>query len=200
MKNDKWFLGVVGAFVVALLSNLIKIESITGIPAHPLLLHTAVIFIPTLALATLVFAARPDWRKRYGIAWGLGAMLTFLATSLTVNAGGAWEDTLDARDKAAIHEHAELGDTLHNVLLVLILLILFQVAVDRGIPQRIAGRFADARSALSLALAGLLAIAAIATGVLTVAVGHEGAKVVFGHDGTNRDGVPSGQMGGDYDG
>lgn len=28
MKNDKWFLGVVGAFVVALLSNLISIESI----------------------------------------------------------------------------------------------------------------------------------------------------------------------------
>lgn len=156
------------------------------------------IFIPTLALATLVFAVRPDWRKRYGIAWGLGAMLTFLATSLTVNAGGAWEDTLDARDQAAIHEHAELGDTLHNVLLVLTVLILLQVAVDRGIPQRIAGKFADARSAMSLALAGLLAISAIATGVLTVAVGHEGAKVVFKDGGGTARGVEQpGQVDGD---
>lgn len=188
MKNDKWFLGVLGAFVVALLSNLIRPSSITGIPAHPLLLHTAVIFIPTLAIVTLVFVFRPDWRKRYGIAWGLGAMVTFAATSLTVNAGGEWEDTLDPHDKMAIHEHAELGDTLHNVLLLVTLLILFQLAVDRGYPQKIAARFADSRAILSMLLAGALAIGAVAVGALTVATGHEGAKVVFGHGDADRGG------------
>jgi hypothetical protein len=195
MKNDKWFLGVVAAFVVSLLTNLISIGSITGIPAHPLLLHTAVIFIPTLALATLAFVARPDWRKRYDIAWGMGAMVTFAATSLTVNAGGAWKDTLDPREKLAIQDHAELGDTLHNVLLLVVVLILIQIAVDRGIPAKLAARFSNPRSALSMALAGLLAVGAIATGVLTVAVGHEGAKVVFGHgDRADRGGPPPGSF------
>lgn len=185
MRNDKWFLGVLGAFIFSLLCNAISISSFLGVPAHPLLLHMPVIFIPVLTIATLVFIFRPDWRKAYGIAWGLGAMLTTAATTLTAGAGESWEGKLNPRDQLLIHDHAELGDKLKVLTILFALLVLIQLAVDRGIPASIAARFSDPRSGLSIALAVVLGVVAIGAGALTFATGHEGAKAVFGNGGIN---------------
>lgn len=194
MRNDKWFLGVLGAFIFSLLCNALSINSFLGVPAHPLLLHMPVIFIPVLAIATLVFIFRPDWRKVYGIAWGFGAMLTTAATTVAAGAGEAWEGKLDPRAQLLIHDHTELGDKLKVLVVLFAALVLVQLALDRGIPQSLAARFANPRSGPSVALAVVLGVVAIGAGALTFATGHEGAKAVFGHGGINSPGDLPGQQ------
>ncbi len=195
--KDKVLAGLIAGFVLALLLNVIELGTITGIPAHPLLLHMPVIFIPTLAIAAITFAFRPDWRRTYGVAYGIGAIVTTAGTVLAANAGEKWEGTLSAVDQMAIHDHAELGDTLKVVVMVFAALILLQVAVDRGALGKIGERLSA--PTLNLWLGILVAAVAIGAGALTVATGHAGAKAVFGHDQQTVEGPPGGGPDGDGD-
>ena len=47
-------------------------NTILGIPAHPLLIHFAVVFIPLLAVGAIVYAAWPPFHKR--ISWAVLAL------------------------------------------------------------------------------------------------------------------------------
>jgi hypothetical protein len=180
---DKAVIWLGAGFVVTLLLSFVQLSTLTGIPAHPLLLHMPVIFVPCLALAALVFAFRADWRRRFVIAYAIGALVTTAGTTLAAGAGEAWEHKLDGFDRQRIHDHAELGDKLHVVVIVFVALILIQVALDRGFPAAIAKRFADPRATLAVLLSVAIGIFAVGAGVLTMITGHEGAKAVFGKNG-----------------
>lgn len=181
--KDKWLLGLAGGFIVAILLNAVEIKTLTGLPAHPLLLHMPVIFVPTLAVAAIVFAFKPVWRKRYDIAYGIGAVVALAGTSIASAAGGAYEEMKEAAgspNMAAIKHHGELGETLRNVMVVLALVILVQVAIDRGAFTFLKGRFDDPTAVLPVILAvGIVGLSLLA-GYLTYAAGHAGAKLVFG--------------------
>jgi F420-0:gamma-glutamyl ligase-like protein len=193
LMKDKWLLGLAGGFIVALLCNAVEIKTLTGLPAHPLLLHMPVIFVPTLASAAIVFAFKPSWRKRYDIAYGIGAVVALAGTSLAAAAGGAYEEMkeqMGSPDMAAIKHHGELGETLRNVMVVFALAILIQVAIDRGAFTFLKGRFDDPTTVLPVILSvGIVGLALLA-GYLTYAAGHAGAKLVFGDQG--RQGAPRG--------
>lgn len=195
--RDKVLVGLLAGFVLALLLNVIELGTITGIPAHPLLLHMPVIFIPSLAIAAVTFAFRPDWRRAYGVAYGIGAIITTAGTVLAANAGEKWEETLSSFDRIAIHDHAELGDKLKVVVMLFAALILLQIAVDRGALGNIGERLSA--PTLNLWLGIVVAVVAIAAGALTVATGHEGAKTVFGHEQRADGGPPGGGPDGDGD-
>jgi uncharacterized membrane protein YhdT len=92
-RSRQWSIALIVGFVVALLLNFVELENITGLPAHPLLLHMPVIFIPLLAVAAVVFAVKPDWRRRFSIAYGIGAIVTLAGTVLAVGAGEAWKES-----------------------------------------------------------------------------------------------------------
>ena len=47
-------------------------NTILGVPAHPLLIHAAVVFIPLLIVAAIAYAAFPGLRKR--IDWAVVAL------------------------------------------------------------------------------------------------------------------------------
>jgi F420-0:gamma-glutamyl ligase-like protein len=184
--KDKWLLGLAGGFVLALLCNAIEIKTLSGLPAHPLLLHMPVIFDPTLAVAAIVFALKPTWRKRYDIAFGIGAVVALGGTSLAAAAGGAYEDMkrrMGSPDMVAIKHHGELGETLRNVMVLLALAILIQIAIDRGAFTFLKGRFDDPTAVLPVMFSvGVVGLALLA-GYLTYAAGHAGAKLVFGDQG-----------------
>src|SRR6476659_3050916 len=153
--KDKWLLGLAGGYIVALLLNAVEIKTLTGLPAHPLLLHMPVIFVPTLAAAAIVFAVKPVWRKRYDIAYGIGAVVALAGTSIAAAAGSAWEESkerMGSPDMAAIKHHGELGETLRNVMVVLALAVLVQVAIDRGAFTFLKARFDDPTAVLPVML------------------------------------------------
>jgi uncharacterized membrane protein len=181
--KDKWLLGLAGGYVVALLLNLVQLKNLTGLPAHPLLLHMPVIFVPCLVLAAIVFVFKPSWRKTYGIAYGIGAIVTLAGTTLAAGAGEQWEhvkEQMGSPDMAAIHHHGELGDTLRNALVLLALGIIVQVAIDRGAFTFLGDRFENPTAVLPVLLsAGILGLALI-SGYLVYATGHAGAKIAWG--------------------
>ena len=42
-----------------------SIDNLFGLPAHPLVVHAAVVLLPMAAIATVVVAAVPRWRRPY---------------------------------------------------------------------------------------------------------------------------------------
>jgi uncharacterized integral membrane protein len=183
--KDKWLLGLVGGFIVAVLLNLVQFKTLTGLPAHPLLIHMPVIFDPVLATAAIVFALKPSWRREYGVAYGIGASVALAGTSLAAGAGEAWEHVKEqagSPDMAAIRHHGELGDMLRNVVLLLAILILIQIAIDRGAVTFLKGRFENPRAMLPVLLSAGIGLIAVAAAYYTFAAGHAGAKLAFGEE------------------
>src|SRR5271166_1075468 len=102
-------------FVLTLLGFLgfltlpIRITTIYGgLPAHPLFVHVPVVLIPTTIVAAIVFAARPEWFSRYGIALAVASIIAMSSIFLTMQAGAALRAALHLQGHAAqlISEHA----------------------------------------------------------------------------------------------
>src|SRR4051794_132367 len=78
--------------VLALPLWFVEIHRTFGLPAHPLLLHVPVIFVPLLGLATLAVAVRPSLMERHGTLLAAFSVVTMAATLLTVGAGEAFRE------------------------------------------------------------------------------------------------------------
>ncbi|MFI6056809.1 DUF2231 domain-containing protein [Streptomyces sp. NPDC051286] len=83
---------------------------INGVPAHALLVHLVVVFVPLTALALVVCAAWPPIMRRFGLALPLLALVTLVSVPLTTGAG----EWLEGRivQNALVARHADLGDEL----------------------------------------------------------------------------------------
>ena len=60
-------------------------DTISGLPAHPLLVHVPVVLLPLAAVGVIVMLIRPAWHRRYrwavltiGAVGTLGAILSCL--------------------------------------------------------------------------------------------------------------------------
>lgn len=180
-------------------------DTITGLPAHPLMVHLPVVLVPLAALGALVLALRPRWQPTFGpllaAVTGLGLVGTLLASS----SGEALEERLEdagRRITGALEEHVEAGEGAAVVVGVFFALVLAwvvtgwwmrrqQAAAAVPVPAPAAadatGSGAD-RGAVArprgLRLAVLaLSVAAVLSGVAATAVvtnaGHTGATSVW---------------------
>lgn len=92
-------------------------EEILGLPAHPLLVHAAVVFVPLLALVAVVYALVPRLRGRIGWAAVLLALAAPGATFVSRESGQELEQRLIAANYSAdilrqINDHQGYGDLL----------------------------------------------------------------------------------------
>lgn len=197
LKFDRWDVLLAVGFVIALGISSIELTTLTGLPAHPLLLHMPVIFVPLLVIAAITFAFKSQWRRRYGIAYGIGALVTMAGTGIAVGAGEALKESGDRLGNAfraggtalasagpdgesSLNQHAELGGVTRVVVFALVVAILAQIAIDRGVVLALARRFGHAKMPLALALSVLTVALAGASGWFVFATGHAGAKLTFG--------------------
>jgi hypothetical protein len=112
------------------------LETFLGIPAHPLLIHAAVIFVPLLVLAALVYALVPSLRTRVGWLLAGLAVLTPLCTLAAKLSGDAFRARLARHGASAqllglVDGHRHLGTILVYVVAALgvvsLLLVLLPV-------------------------------------------------------------------------
>src|SRR5918997_43041 len=80
------------AAVLSLAFWFIELERAFGLPAHPLLVHVPLVFIPVLGLAALAVAATGRWE----VPVAGFSVLTLAATLLAACAGEAFLETRDA--------------------------------------------------------------------------------------------------------
>jgi hypothetical protein len=86
-SRPPWELIVAAGALLSLVLWPVEIHRAFGLPAHPLIIHVPVIFIPILGLAALAAAARPAIVARHGVLLGAFAAVSLAATLLAVGAG-----------------------------------------------------------------------------------------------------------------
>ncbi len=179
-------------FVLTLLAFLgfltvpIRITTIySGLPAHPLFVHVPVVLIPTTVVAAIVFAIRPRWLARYGIALAVVSIVAMSSIFLTMQAGAALRAALGLQGEAAklISEHSHAAHILAYVYVVFTATLIVTFAAQRisgGMPTGlgIADGLLSSRSVFT-ALRVVLVALSIGAGYMVFRTGDLGAKAVW---------------------
>ncbi|GDY56141.1 hypothetical protein SVIO_067640 [Streptomyces violaceusniger] len=86
------------------------ITVVNGLPAHVLIVHFVVVFVPLSALAVVVGAIWPSAARRMGVVLPLLALVTLASVPVATGAGEWLEEHVDS--DVLVRRHAELGDGL----------------------------------------------------------------------------------------
>jgi hypothetical protein len=178
-------LGVLGVLCLTLIP--VEIDSAFGLPAHPLLLHVPVVLVPLLAIGLLVSAARPDFFLRNAIGIGALTIASLASTILTVGAGDSFREKLITGGEVRgdelhrLSEHAESGETLRIVVILLAAVVLFAVGLSQAHPGSRLNRLAGLASSRQvwIGLRVLFAIGAVVATFFVIRTGHLGAELTW---------------------
>ncbi|MEV4656921.1 DUF2231 domain-containing protein [Micromonospora sp. NPDC049301] len=159
-------------------------EEFMGIPAHPLVLHAAVVFVPLLALLAVAYAlvapVRPHTRWVLALL-AVGAPVSALLAKLS---GDAFFERMRSANRVTpeflpkLEAHQEFGDI---TLWVTIGLAVVTLALVWFVPPRTAeaGATGGSGRALTLSLQVLSVVAAGVAVYYVVRTGDSGAKAVW---------------------
>jgi predicted membrane protein DUF2231 len=174
-QRPPWETIVAVAAVVSLALWPVEINRAFGLPAHPLIIHVPVVFVPILGLAVLAVACNARWLDRFGLLVAAFSVVTLAATLLAVGAGEAFrqerlKDFPLLVNDPTLHDHADAGITVRLAMVILTALLVALLFAKR-LPNW-------ARIALRV-LAVLFALTAI---VFVFRTGHLGAKLAWGRE------------------
>lgn len=150
-----------------------EIDSLFGLPAHPLVVHAAVVLLPLAAIATILTAAIPGSRRHYApVALGL-ALVGTIAVGMAQGSGESLKERVDETE--LVEEHAEQGETVLPWAIALTI-----VAAGVTAAPYVARRYPNLSPTTMTAV---LVVAALITGIgatwTVVDVGHSGAKATW---------------------
>lgn len=167
------------------------LDTIFGLPVHPLIVHATVVMIPLATIAVLLAGVWPRFRRWAGwLPLGL-ALVAVVLTPLSTQSGESLQERLAS--SAMIREHAQLAEGLlpwvGGLLLAAVLTTVLwrrsQVpaaraddAVVDGTARRPGTAAAVARP-LILTVAAVAIVAAAGTTVQVVRIGHSGAEAAW---------------------
>ena len=171
---------------VGFLTLPIRIKTIySGLPAHPLFVHVPVVLIPTTIVVAVIFAIKPQWLSRYGVALALVSIVAMSSVFLAMQAGAALRGALDLRGEAAklISEHSHAAHILAIVYVLFTATLIVTFASQRisgGMPTGlgIVDELLGSKAVFS-ALRVVLVVLAIVTGYFVFRTGDLGAKAVW---------------------
>lgn len=145
------------------------LNQIAGIPAHPLFVHFAVVGAPVAAILAIVWLFRFT-NRRLGMWTAIVSFLAFAGTLITKSTGEGLlkAQGLTEENPGSLADHVRYADmmTVSMGLVLVASLGLYFFAAKLPAPAQIIAKV-------------ILAIAAIATVVLTVLTGHAGAAHVW---------------------
>ena len=153
-------------------------DQINGLPVHALVNHAAVVFVPLLVLAAIVYAVVGRWRPRIGWAVVLLGLAAPITAFVAMESGKALRDRLveqgvSGRGAEIINDHMNFGTVTFWLSLALgvvsIVMVLLTSRRDRSLP-----RSAD------LGLAVIMVALAAVTGYYVYRTGDSGATAVWG--------------------
>ncbi len=150
---------------------------VNGLPAHVLLLHIVVVFVPLTAVLEIVCGLWPAARRGQ-LLWLtlLMAVATMVITPITVNAG-EWLYDLRKKPSPILQEHAERGGTMVYFAAAL-LVVAVGLVVLRFIERR-----SDKRRVITHVVVAIIVLAvSISSMVQVYRTGDAGAQSVWGDE------------------
>ena len=153
------------------------LDTIFGLPVHPLIVHATVVVVPTAALAVALYAVWPRFRawSRWGpLALALAAVVL---TPLSTSSGESLEHRVGG--SSLVEEHSHLADLLIWWVIPLAVLGAVLYWWHRG------ERGSRSGQALALAAAALPVVVAAGTLVQVVLIGHSGAEAAWSDVGSS---------------
>ena len=175
-------------------------DNITGLPAHPLLVHVPVVLLPPAAIGVVFLIVRRTWYLRYRWAvLAIGAIGT-VGAILAVSSGESLEGQIRAKEGAdaarEIHDHAQAGDLARTLAIVFFVALAAYVVIpwilDRRAPTSTPAERGDATpptattNAVDSAAAPIWLRAVLATAVAATAVASMVSIIDAGHSGASR--------------
>lgn len=148
-------------------------DTIFGLPTHPLVVHAVVVLLPLAAIGVLLLAVVPRWRTTFG---PLVLIVTAGATALVplaTESGEGLEKSVEESD--VLERHTQLGDTALFFALPLLV-----AAVALWWLGRQATRDVQVSQGLGATVAVLSVVVALAAGVQIARIGHSGAESAWG--------------------
>jgi 4-amino-4-deoxy-L-arabinose transferase-like glycosyltransferase len=157
---------------------------INGLPAHVLVVHAAVVFVPLAATVALLYAVMPRWR------WATRLLSVGLSTIALGAVVAAYYSGLNFADKfqekngelpAGVKLHEERADVLFWLTIVFFVVVL-AAAWGLGGPSGLKSeRGARGRHdpLIEWSLMGMLVVLAVAEILMTIATGDAGASAVW---------------------
>ena len=174
------------------------LDTIGGIPLHPLIVHAVVVLVPLASLLLLLAAVSPRIRHWAGILTPITATLALITVPLATQSGEALEKRVQA--SPALEEHTELGDSLLYFVIVLTVLAWALWFLDRRARAAVTtgSTASDAahasgtvsRSPMLTVVVVLSVLSVLATTVQVVRIGHSGASASWSDVGAQT--VPAG--------
>ena len=142
---------------------------IAGLPLHPLLVHSAVVLVPLVAIGALVMSYLPSFSRRNGKLILILALVAQVSVFLAKLSGQAFSEILNKE----VEKHAELGEIAPFVTIPMVALIYLRWRMDR------AGS-SIGNPAIRRLTSVALVISSFASLVIIFLVGHSGATSVWG--------------------
>ena len=145
--------------------------SLLGLPAHPLVVHAAVVLLPLSAIGLVLVAVNPRWRRAYAPLVLVLSLISTVAIYWAQSSGEELEENVERTE--LVHEHTEKGETV----------LPWAIAIDAVAIALVASRKYDklnGRNA-TIGLTVLAVLVAAGGSWQLYQVGHSGAKAVW-HD------------------
>lgn len=147
-------------------------EEIAGLPLHPLAVHAAVVFVPSLALVALVYALVARWRSRVAWAAVVLSVVAPLSAVTAVLSGDAFQRRRGLPLEGVLADHRLYGQVTMWVTVGLgvatLLLVLLTRLGRAAVPAWVPG-----------VLAVVVALGALAALGSAVLAGDSGARQVW---------------------
>ncbi len=143
--------------------------TLAGLPLHPLLVHSAVVLVPLVAIGALVMSYLPSFSRRHGKIILILALIAQVSVFLAKMSGEAFAEILDKN----VEKHAELGEITPFVTLPMVILIYLRWRMDRS-GSTFGSVVIRRLTSVALVVASLISI------IVIVLVGHSGASSVWG--------------------
>jgi hypothetical protein len=148
--------------------------TITGIPAHALLVHAIVVLAPMVALLEILCAFWPAARRR--LVWLVLALAagTLVLTPLTTSAGD-WLYNQQQQPSDILITHANRGQWMIAFSAALLV-----VAIALAVLHWLEGRSDKKRTAATIVVAIVALLVGVSSIVGVVRIGDAGAEAVWG--------------------
>jgi hypothetical protein len=141
------------------------LDTIFGLPMHPLIVHATVVIVPSAALLVALAAVYPRFRAWIGPVPALAALVSCVLVPLSTGSGEELEGRVG--DSSLVEKHADLAETL-----IWFVIPLAAVAVI--------GYWLHRRGSAGRALVAVVAVGAVVLSGATLVdvglIGHSGAK------------------------